>query len=253
MAHWVFYVTALVVGLVIGSYLNVVISRGPVNWGLIPAGNSHCSGPRSQCPSCGGGISAIDLIPIASYFLLRGKCRRCGDAISPRYPIVEGLGGIAFCVSAFVFGLGVEWALACAFAGMAIALAFIDFETTYLPDALTMPMLIGGIAVNTVDLFASWPEALLGAGLGYAVFEAIRRGYRAIRGRDGLGQGDSKLLSAIGAWVGASALPGVVFAASIGTLVIVAAQGRLSDQRAELPFGPGLAAAGLAALWLTAL
>ncbi len=253
MVDWVFYVTSAVLGLVIGSYLNVVIVRGPANWGLVDASPQTPSGPRSVCPACGARIAPQDLIPIVSFLALKARCRNCGARISARYPVIEALCAAAFAFNAALYGPSVEWALASVFASVLIALAAIDIETTYLPDALTLPLLIGGIAVNTVDLFAPWPEALLGAALGYAAFEAIRRGYFVLRGREGLGQGDSKLIAAIGSWVGASALPMVVFAASIATIIVIAARGRLSETSAEIPFGPGLCAAGAAALWLSAL
>lgn len=238
-----FLLVACLSGLLIGSYLNVVIHRGPRAWGLTDG--VVVAGPRSACPACGETIAVRDLVPIANYVLLRGRCRYCRAKIPWRYPAVEAAAAALFVAAGLTLGPSVEWALAAAFIAILLALAAIDLETGYLPDALTFPLLIGGLAANAVDLFAPLPQSVLGAAVGYGGFEAIRIAYARIRGREGLGGGDAKLLGAIGGWLGASALPGVVFLASLMTLGVALAAGRSKSPERSLPFGPGLAAAAV--------
>ncbi len=278
--HWGFYVTGGMLGLVIGSFLNVVIYRGPARWGLIdfvvadeddqengaenaavaamtpqtPADRGGFAFPRSYCPACGTTIKPTNLVPILSYILLRGRCAACNAPIGIRYPIVELLGALVVVFALARYGVSMEALLASVFGWTLVALGGIDAETEYLPDALTFPLIAGGIAFNTVDLLAPWPDALLGAILGYGAFWAVSKIYFALRKRDGLGLGDAKLLSAIGAWTGWQALPAVVFLGAVATLAAVGVMAFVAKGREKMTgetpvrFGPGLAAAGFIVL-----
>ncbi len=249
--HWGFYVTGAGVGLLIGAFLNVVVYRGPHIWGLVDdaAPRGSLAAPRSYCPACRSPIDYWRLAPIVSFFAQRGKCASCEARIPWRYPIVEALGAAVAVAALWRFGVSFEAALAAVFGWTLIALAAIDFETRYLPDALSLPLIAGGVAFNTVDLFAPLPDAVFGAAVGYGVFWAIGRAYAALRGKEGLGLGDAKLLSAIGAWAGWTALPMTVLFGALASLAGAAlaaalnGSGRLSAQT-EAPFGPGLALAG---------
>jgi leader peptidase (prepilin peptidase) / N-methyltransferase len=249
VAESVFFATIFLAGLAAGSFLNVVIHRGPVMWRLVDApARGDLMAPGSYCPACKEPLRAINLLPLASYVAQRGRCAACSARISPRYPLVEALGGVSALLCVGMFG----WTPAALFAGIAalalIALAFIDLETGYLPDALTLPLTALGLVANLFGLFTPFRDALIGAAAGFLVFWAIGEVYHRIRGRDGLGLGDAKLLAAIGAWTGWLALPLVIFIAAAGTLVVSAAR-RSTSPDDSIPFGPGLCAAGFAVLF----
>lgn len=241
-------------GLLIGSFLNVVIHRGPRLWGLTdgePRGD--LVSPRSYCPSCKAPIHWSGLVPLASFIAQKGKCRSCGARIALRYPAVELLGGAVALASGLAFGL--SWAaLATAIFGWALlALAFIDLETGYLPDAITLPLIAGGLIANAFNLIAPLSDAAIGAAAGYIAFRIVGALYQSVRKRDGLGQGDAKLLAAIGAWGGWAILPAVVFTGAIATLAAVAlsrARGKDAPMDQPIAFGPGLCVAGFAVLLL---
>lgn len=248
-AHFILlHSLVLISGLILGSFLNVVIYRGPSMWRLVDGETrGDLARPRSYCPACKAPIPFFRLVPLVSYFLQQGKCAACGAPIPMRYPIVETLGGMVALASFLVFG-ATAGGLAAAFLGFAlIALAFIDLDTGFLPDAITYPLIAGGLAANGFGLFASIGEAVIGAGAGYLAFRAIGFGYQRLRGREGLGQGDAKLMAAIGAWGGWTILPFVVFAGALATLGVVAASkltGKTTSMDQPIPFGPGLCAAG---------
>ncbi|GJL90713.1 prepilin peptidase [Hyphococcus sp.] len=251
--EWVFYVTAICVGAVMGSFLNVVIHRGPVLWKLIDAPDrGNLAFPRSSCPTCGAVIRIWHLIPLVSYAMLRGKCAACGARISPRYPLVELVGVVSALVALAVFGLTFSALFAFVFFLFLLALGVIDFETGFLPDALTIPLLVLGICANSFGLFNATPgAAVLGAVIGYVAFRLIDIIFLRLRDVEGLGQGDAKLLAAIGAWLGWTALPPVVFLAAITALIGVGAaslRGVKIKQDTPIPFGPALAAAGALAM-----
>ena len=227
----------------IGSLLGVLIRRLPDGRPVTLA--------RSACEACGTVLGVRDLVPLLSYVALRGRCRACGAPIGAFHPAVE-LAALAVALVAALavpddaallwLGCGLGWAL--------LALGWIDWDHLYLPDALTLPLVPVGLA-------ATWwlaPEALadhaIGAALGYAAFRAIAWTYRRLRGRDGLGEGDAKLLAAAGAWLGWEALPQLVLLAALAGLalagIMALRRGRL-DPAAPLPFGPCLALA----LWLS--
>lgn len=248
---WTLWIITGLIGLMLGSFLNVVIFRGPALWGFIdePVARGSLAHPRSYCPHCRAPIKRIHLLPLAGYLITRGQCAACAQPISARYPLVEILGCLIALAAIARFGFGTEALLAAAFGWTMIALAFIDGETGYLPDILTLPLLGMGIACNTVDLFVPFPQSVLGAALGYGVFVMIEISYRQIRGRDGLGRGDAKILGAIGAWSGWPALPAAVFLGAVATLLwalmIKVRQGQHVTADYAVPFGPGLAAAGI--------
>ena len=273
----VFYVgTALIFGLMVGSFLNVVVHRLPkmmeADWrqqcleflhpeevekeAVKPKAEYSLVVPRSACPTCGHKITALENIPILSYAFLRGRCAACQTPISIRYPIVEALTGLLTAYIAAHFGVTWTAAFAVLFTWAMVALAFIDADTTLLPDDITLPLLWLGLLVNIDGLFIPVSSAVIGAASGYLLLWSVFWAFKLITGKEGMGYGDFKLLAAIGAWLGWQMLPLVIlFSAAVGAVVGVAGillKGR--DKGAKLPFGPYLAAAGLIALiWGTQL
>jgi leader peptidase (prepilin peptidase)/N-methyltransferase len=246
---------AAALGLLFGSFLNVAIHRGPALWGL--AGEDRRArgtliGPRSKCPSCGAAIAVLDLVPLASYFSLKGRCRACAAPIPLRYPVVEALGAAAFVLALALFGLTLQALIAAFFFLALIALAAIDFETGYLPEAITLPLIGAGLLANLFDLYTDGLWALTGAAVGYATFFVISTAYRRLRGREGLGLGDAALFAALGAWGGWPILaPAALFGALIalaGISLSAALKKQPIDATAPVPFGPALCAGGAAAL-----
>lgn len=250
MMEWITLTTFLLVGFVIGSFLNVVIHRGPVIWGLIDESHSQygtLARPGSYCPFCQHSLSVKNLIPVISYFLQGGRCTSCQAPISRRYPTVEILGGIAALVTYFTFGLSFLAFAFCLFYFVLITAATIDLETGYLPDMLTLPLLALGICLNTVDLVAPFPASIIGGIMGYGVFRAIGELFKIVRKKEGLGQGDAKLLGAIGAWGGWEVLAPTVFIAAMISLIGVGIwklAKKPVDANTEIPLGPALALAG---------
>ena len=245
----VFWLTAAgAVGLLIGSFLNVVIYRGPRLWGLVdgdPRGN--LAAPSSYCPACRQRIPWTGLVPILSYIAQRGRCRACSAKIALRYPVVEALGGAVALASVAAFGAGWSALGAAAFGWALLALAFIDLETGYLPDAITLPLIGAGVLSGAFHLIVPFKDCLIGAVAGYLAFRLVGAAYHTFRGRDGLGQGDAKLLAAIGAWGGWMILPAVVLTGALITLAAIgasAARGGKATMDQPIAFGPGLCAAG---------
>ena len=268
----VFPWVAVVLGLCIGSFLNVVIHRLPKmmerEWraqcaelaapsAALEAGAAAESKPynlvvpRSRCPSCGHGITALENIPVLSWLVLRGKCSACSARISPRYPAVEIVAALAAGYAAWRYGFSLAGLGAMAFCWVMIALTFIDLDTHLLPDDLTMPLLWGGLALNLDASFAPLSSAVIGAIAGYLSLWIVYWAFKFATGKEGMGYGDFKLLAAIGAWLGWQALPLVVLLSSIVgavagiSLIVLTKHGR--DH--PIPFGPYLAAAGLIALF----
>ena len=251
-------------GLLVGSFLNVVIHRLPKmmenEWrnqcaelhGDAPVEDEPFSliRPRSRCPSCGHPISALENIPILSWLWLRGKCSDCQAPISLRYPIVEAVTGLCSAAAAAYFGYG--WMLlgALLLIWSLIALTFIDADTQLLPDSITLPLLWMGLCFNLFGVFADLSSAVLGAMVGYLSLWSVYLAFRLVTGKEGMGYGDFKLLAALGAWLGWQMLPLIILlsslvGAAVGiVLIILARQGR----HVPIPFGPYLAAAGLIAL-----
>ncbi len=242
-------VYALLVGLVTGSFLNVVIYRLPR--GLSPVR------PRSRCPACGRPIRALDNLPVISWLLLRGRCRDCRAPISPRYPVIEALTAALFVVCAERFSFSLSSAVAALFCCLMIALALIDAEHFLLPDKITLPGIVVGIAVQPllpVTPESPWPGplgALLGAAVGAAILLAAYGAWWLIRREEGLGLGDVKMLALIGAFLGwrgvvVALLLGAFSGAFLGLSMMAAGRGGM---RSQLPFGTFLAVGGVVALF----
>ncbi|WP_258187562.1 prepilin peptidase [Trinickia symbiotica] len=262
------YVFAIVFGLVIGSFLNVVAHRLPVMleraWRLevseatgeppdadgLPA-RYNLWLPRSACPHCGHVLRAWENIPLLSYLLLRGRCSACRAPIGVRYPAVELASGALAALALFRFGPSGAALAAFGLCAALLAMSAIDIETRLLPDSLTLPLLWAGLIVNFADTFASLREAVAGAIVGYLFLWGVYWVFRFVRGIEGMGYGDFKLLAAIGAWLGWAALPQVVLISAVtGALVglLATGLGRMRFQE-PLPFGPFLAAGGAATLF----
>jgi len=260
----VFAVCAALLGLCVGSFLNVVIHRLPKimerHWRAecaelcgqeaVPGPRYNLVVPRSACPSCGHLISAIENVPVLSWLALGGKCKGCKTAISPRYPIVELLTGVLSGYIAWHFGFGMAAAGALMFTWAMIALTFIDLDTFYLPDSITLPLLWLGLLFNINATFVSLSSAVIGAVAGYLSLWSVYWAFKWATGKEGMGYGDFKLLAAIGAWLGWTMLPLTILlsslvGAAIGIVLIVfAGRGR----SVPIPFGPYLAIAGMIAL-----
>jgi leader peptidase (prepilin peptidase)/N-methyltransferase len=269
-------VFAGLVGLVAGSFLNVVAYRLPIMMELawraqcsdldthsvsVP---SHAGGarfdlawPPSTCPSCGQRIAARHNVPVLSYLFLKGRCAGCGYRISPRYPVVEGLAGVLAITVAVVFGASWQTPAALGFTFALLALTLIDLDHKLLPDSITVPLLWSGIALSLIPfpggpLFADLHSSVIGAVAGYVSLWGVYQLFKLATGKEGMGYGDFKLLAAIGAWVGWQMLPLVILlSAAVGTIVgtsMILLGGR--SRHAPIPFGPYLAAAGwVALLW----
>lgn len=255
----------LVMGLCAGSFLNVLIYRLPKmmerDWEVQCAelrgeeppkqDTFNLAQPRSRCPACAHPISALENIPIASYLALRGRCSACGARISPRYPLIEALSGVASAYAAWHFGFGIAAFAAMLFLWCMIALSFIDFDTQLLPDSITQPLLWTGLLLNLGGTFVDLGSAVIGVAAGYLSLWSVYWGFRIATGKEGMGFGDFKLLAAVGAWLGWQMLPLVVLASSLVgavfgiSLMLLAKHGR----NVPIPFGPYLAAAGVVALF----
>lgn len=249
MGEWGVLAAAALGGLLAGSFLNVVIYRGPALWGLAGAhrqARGNFWAPGSRCPSCRAPIRPLDLAPLIGFIRLRGRCASCAAPIPLRYPLVEAAGALAAILCVAAFGLSAAAALAFVYLLGLITLAGVDFETGYLPDAITLPLVAAGLAANLSGRFALFDAALIGAAAGYGAFMLVGVLYRRLRDQEGLGGGDAKLLAAIGAWSGWTALAPVVFVASVLALAgvgIARLSGRKIDAKTPIRFGPALCVA----------
>ena len=255
---------AALFGLIVGSFLNVVIHRVPKmmqresdNYVAEESGQPlphtdryNLMLPHSHCTACGHRITAMENIPVISYLLLRGKCSACKAPISVRYPLVELLTGALSALLIWHFGSGWTGLATLVFAWLLIAMTFIDADTQMLPDDLTFPLLWAGLLVNINGTFVPLQEAVIGAAAGYLALWAVYWAFKLATGKEGMGYGDFKLLAALGAWLGWTMLPTIILLSSlVGAvvgigLIVFARRGR--DK--PIPFGPYLAAAGLIAL-----
>jgi len=254
-----------VLGMMVGSFLNVVIHRLPkmleFGWQQqcaelrgeepVAAPAYNLVVPHSACPHCNHAISAWENIPIVSYLLLRGKCKGCGTAISPRYPVIEAISGILCGFAAWHFGFGWAAAGALLFICALLALTAIDFDTQLLPDDITLPLLWAGLLFNLAGTFTDLYSAVLGTVFGYLALWCVYWLFKLATGKEGMGYGDFKLLAALGAWMGWQMLPLIIMLSSVVgavvgiTLIVAARHGR----NVPIPFGPYLAGGGLIALF----
>jgi leader peptidase (prepilin peptidase)/N-methyltransferase len=257
-------VAAAILGLLIGSFLNVVIYRIPKmmqresdNYVAHESGKElphtdrfNLMVPRSACPHCGHQITALENIPVISWLMLGGKCSSCKAPISPRYPAIEAVTGLLSAALVWHFGSGWMGLAALVFGWMLLAMTMIDYDTQLLPDDLTYPLLWLGLLVNLDGMFVPLRDAVIGAAAGYLVLWSIYWLFKLATGKEGMGYGDFKLLAALGAWLGWAMLPTIILLSSVVgalvgiSLIVFAKRGR--DK--PIPFGPYLAAAGLIAL-----
>jgi leader peptidase (prepilin peptidase)/N-methyltransferase len=260
----VFALTAGLLGLIVGSFLNVVIHRLPImmerDWAAQCAelkGDAppvveplSLARPRSRCPRCGHSITALENIPVISWILLRGKCKGCAAPISFRYPLIEALTGLLFAYAAWHFGFTAAGLGALVLFAALVALTGIDFDTQLLPDDITLPLLWLGLALNAFSVYTDLKSAVIGAMAGYLSLWAVYWAFKLITGKEGMGYGDFKLLAALGAWLGWQVLPLTILLSSLVgavvgiALMVFARHGR----NVPIPFGPYLAAAGVIAL-----
>jgi len=255
---------AALFGLLIGSFLNVVVYRLPVmaqreldNYIAHEAGKElphqdrfDLMVPRSACPHCGHRITALENIPIVSWLFLRGKCSSCKAPISPRYPIVEAVTGLLSGLLIWHFGSGWLGLASLVFAYFLISMTLIDYDTKTLPDDLTYPLLWLGLLLNLNGTIVPLRDAVIGAMAGYLSLWSVYWAFKLVTGKEGMGYGDFKLLAALGAWMGWAALPTIIILSSVvgavvGIGLIVFAR---RDRNNPIPFGPYLAAAGMIAL-----
>ena len=256
---------AVLLGLFIGSFLNVVVYRIPrmleheeAAWlaeregkDVAPQPAYNLAVPRSQCPACGHRITALENIPVLSWLVLKARCSACQAPISGRYPAVELLTGLLSGLVVWHFGPTWQSATALLLVWVLIALSFIDFDTQLLPDRLTLPLVWAGLLANLAGIgFTSLSEAVIGAAAGYLALWSVYWIFKLATGKEGMGYGDFKLLAALGAWLGWKMLPTVILLSSvagavIGIALIMAAR---RGKDIPIPFGPYLAIAGVVAL-----
>jgi len=253
-----------ILGLLIGSFLNVVIYRLPKmmqresdNYVAHESGKElphperyNLILPRSACPHCGHQITALENIPVISYLVIGGKCSSCKAPISKRYPIIEAITGALSAFMIWHFGSGLAGLGAMVFVWFLVAMTFIDADTQLLPDDLTLPLLWGGLLLNIFSTFTSLESAVIGAAAGYLSLWAVYWLFKLATGKEGMGYGDFKLLAALGAWMGWSMLPLIILLSSaVGAIIGLSmiALGKLGKGN-PIPFGPYLAIAGLIAL-----
>jgi len=259
--------STFVLGLIVGSFLNVVIHRLPIIMEREWKSQARdfldlehppeqepltLARPASRCPHCGHRIRFYENIPLLSWLWLRGKCSACDARISLRYPLVELLTGVLSAVVAWHFGFGWQAAAALVLTWALIALSMIDIDHQLLPDSITLPLLWLGLLLSLFPVFADMRASLIGAAAGYLSLWIVYQLFRLLTGKEGMGFGDFKLLGALGAWMGWQSLPMIVLLSSAvgavlgGTLMVVQRRGR----QQPIPFGPYLAIAGwIALLW----
>lgn len=277
----IFVIFSLVIGLLVGSFLNVVIYRLPKmmmnSW--IPDAVEilelsetleceHCNKknslhekflkpketfnlllPPSACPHCGHKISALENIPIISYLVLRGRCRGCKASISMRYPLVELFCGLLTALLAWYFGFSTQALLLIFLTWGLLAMSMIDIDHQLLPDVLVMPLLWIGLIANSYGVFSLINDALWGAVIGYMILWSVNAVFKLVRGYDGMGHGDFKLLALFGAWGGWQVLPIVILLSALAGAIIGGINLALTGKN-KMPFGPYLAIAGwISLLW----
>jgi leader peptidase (prepilin peptidase)/N-methyltransferase len=260
-----FLVTAAaLLGLMVGSFLNVVIHRMPrmmerdeanyiaeLRGDPLPyPGRYNLMVPRSACPHCGHAIAPWENVPVLSYLFLRGRCAACQAPISVRYPLVELACGVLSALVAWRFGGGGQALAALVLVWALLALTMIDADTQLLPDQITLPLLWIGLLLNLAGVFVALPDAVIGAAAGYLVLWTAYWLFRLLRGKEGMGFGDFKLMAALGAWFGWQALPALVLLSSVAGVLFGLANIALRRQERDtpFPFGPFIALAGVVVL-----
>jgi leader peptidase (prepilin peptidase)/N-methyltransferase len=255
-------------GVIAGSFLNVVVHRLPKmmerEWRSQCAEMLDSEGkpeqqpaynlvvPRSRCPECDHQITALENVPVLSYVALRGRCSDCGWRIPLRYPLIELLTGLLSVLVVWRFGLTIGAAGALLLTWALVALSAIDFDTQYLPDSITLPFLWLGLAFNVAGIYTTTQSSVIGAIAGYLALWSVYHLFRLVTGKEGMGYGDFKLLALFGAWLGWTAVPLIVLLSSfVGAVIGVALIGlRGHDKNIPIPFGPYLAIAGwIALMW----
>ncbi len=262
LPHSWFIALTVIVGLCIGSFLNVLVHRLPIMMEQDfrhecacldqpePPARSQAYNlftPRSACPRCGHAIGAAENIPVISWLMLKGRCKNCKNPISARYPLVESACGIVAGLLAWQLGPSDLLLPSLLFVWILLALTLIDLDHFLLPDSLTLGLLWLGLAFNLTGLFAPLPHAVIGAIAGYGLLWSVYWLFKLLTGKEGMGYGDFKLLAALGAWLGWQSLPAMLLLASLSGAVIGIglALGQRKSLRNPIPFGPYLAAAGL--------
>ncbi|MGR9116685.1 MAG: prepilin peptidase [Gammaproteobacteria bacterium] len=258
-----------VLGLLVGSFLNVVIYRLPImlqrNWRQecsaflelnLPAQNNeepfNLVFPLSHCPHCNAAIKPYQNIPVLSYLFLRGRCAACKTPISLRYPLVEAITGICSAIVAWHYGYSVETAFALLLTWSLVALSGIDIDHQLLPDSISLPMLWLGLLLSLCALFTDSHSSIIGATAGYLILWSVYHAFKLITGKEGMGYGDFKLLALFGAWLGWQYLPLIILLSSlvgaiVGTCLVILVK---HDKSTPIPFGPYLAISGwIALIW----
>ncbi|MDF3883809.1 prepilin peptidase [Cupriavidus basilensis] len=262
---WFLVAAAALVGLLVGSFLNVVVHRLPrmidreeANYiaelrdDPLPHPEAYnLMVPRSACPHCGHAIGVLENIPVLSYLVLRGRCSACRAPIGARYPLVEAATALLTALAAAHFGPTWQALAAIAMIWALIALTLIDADTQLLPDQITLPLLWLGLLLNLGGLFAPLADAVTGAAAGYLLLWTVYWMFKLVRGKEGMGYGDFKLMGAMGAWFGWQALPALVLLSSVVALVFALANIALrrQDRDTHFAFGPYIAGAGLLVLF----
>jgi len=267
-AQPVFFVIIMaLLGMCVGSFLNVVIYRLPKmmqqDWQkqcceLLDIKNENGEEqqvnlifPGSSCPACQHKITALENIPVISYLFLKGRCKSCNVKISPQYPLIEILTGLTTAYITWHFGFSLQTLFAVLLTWALICLSVIDLEHSLLPDDITLPFMWLGLACNIFGVFTDITSSLIGAMLGYSILWFIFMSFKVITGKEGMGYGDFKLLALFGAWLGWQSLPLIIILSSITASIIGIAMiiFKGKDKAAAFPFGPYLAIAG----WITLL
>lgn len=256
-------------GLLVGSFLNVVIYRYPVmmkhSWTvqsrdwlelepLTDAEPPTLSKPASHCSNCKSPITALQNVPLVSWLLLKGKCASCSTSISIRYPLVELLTAVLSAVVVYKFGFSLQAGFGLLLTWVLVALSFIDFDHKLLPDDIVIPVLWLGLALSLIPVFATPVESVIGTIIGYLVFWVVFQVFLLLTGKEGMGHGDFKLMALLGAWFGWVYLPQIILVSTIvGSLVgITLMVAKKASSELAIPFGPYIAAAGwIAMLWGT--
>lgn len=254
------YISTFILGLLVGSFLNVVIYRVPKmleqDWAIQCAAfldqpkpkqeRMTLSTPNSTCPKCEHAIKPWENIPIISYIFLQGRCSQCKNKISIRYPLVELTTAILSIVAISIFGASYAGLAALALTWVLVSLTMIDADTQLLPDNMTLPLMWGGLILNYFETFITLSSALWGAIFGYLSLWSVFHVFKFLTGKEGMGYGDFKLLAALGAWFGWQALPIIILLSSaVGAVIgiaLILIKGR--DKNIPIPFGPYLAIAG---------